>query len=236
MNSKRKKDLEEFQKSIGYTYSVIDLLNLAFTHSSYTNENTAYRDHNERLEFLGDSVVNLVVTDLLYRDYKNLPEGDLTRIRASIICEDSFSKASSYLNIPKYILLGRGEEMNGGRKRKSLMADSFEAFCGSMYLDSNFNTVRNFLFEKFYKIVVDFISTHNVIDYKTMLQEEIQKFTRDKLRYKLIREEGPDHNKTFYFEVSLGSKILGKGKGKSKKEAEHNAAQDSLRKMTIIND
>lgn len=234
MNSKRINELRKFQDSISYEFKDISLLDVAFTHSSYINEHTDSSKHNERLEFLGDSVVNLIVTDLLFREHKNLPEGDLTRIRASLICEDSFAWAGNYMDIPKYILLGKGEELSGGRKRKSLMADSFEAFCGALFLDSDFETVQKILTGRFQGIVVDFIKSHRVLDYKTMLQEEIQKKSRDKIKYRLIKELGPDHDKSFYFEVGLGSNVLGQGKGQSKKEAEHMAAKDALIKMRII--
>lgn len=236
MKAKRIEYLNEFQKNIGYYFKNLEYLDIAFTHSSYSNENFDSKVHNERLEFLGDSVVNLIVTDLIFDNFKHLPEGDLTKIRASIICEDSFAQASKILDIPKYMLLGRGEERNGGRNRKALMADSFEAFCGSMYLDSDFETVKQFLYDKFYDIVIDFVNNHSVIDYKTLLQEEIQKNSKEKIKYKLVKEEGPDHDKAFYFEVMLGSEVLGKGKGRSKKEAEHNAAHDSLCKMSILDD
>lgn len=236
MKTKRINQLKKFEESIAYEYNNIELLNIAFTHSSYINEHSDSTMHNERLEFLGDSVVNLIVTDLLFKNNTNLPEGDLTRIRASLICEDSFAWASEFMDIPKYILLGKGEELSGGRRRKSLMADSFEAFCGSLYLDSNFETLQKVLTNKFQGRVAEYIKSHKVIDYKTMLQEEIQKISRERIKYHLVRDVGPDHNKIFYFEVAVGSKVLGKGKGQSKKEAEHMAAKDALEKMSIINE
>lgn len=236
MKTKRISQLKKFEASIAYEYKNIELLDIAFTHSSYINEHNDSPKHNERLEFLGDSVVNLIVTDILFREHEDLPEGDLTRIRASLICEDSFAWASEFMDIPNYILLGKGEELSGGRKRKSLMADSFEAFCGSLYLDSNFETLQKVLTNKFQGRVVEYIKNHKVIDYKTMLQEEVQKTSRERIKYHLIKDIGPDHNKVFYFEVVMGTKVLGKGKGQSKKEAEHMAAKDALEKMSIINE
>ncbi len=236
MKTKRISQLKKFEVSIAYEYKNIELLDIAFTHSSYINEHNDSPKHNERLEFLGDSVVNLIVTDILFREHEDLPEGDLTRIRASLICEDSFAWASEFMDIPNYILLGKGEELSGGRKRKSLMADSFEAFCGSLYLDSNFETLQKVLTNKFQGRVVEYIKNHKVIDYKTMLQEEVQKTSRERIKYHLIKDIGPDHNKVFYFEVVMGTKVLGKGKGQSKKEAEHMAAKDALEKMSIINE
>lgn len=236
MKTKRISQLKKFEASIAYEYKNIELLDIAFTHSSYINEHNDSPKHNERLEFLGDSVVNLIVTDILFREHEDLPEGDLTRIRASLICEDSFAWASEFMDIPNYILLGKGEELSGGRKRKSLMADSFEAFCGSLYLDSNFETLQKVLTNKFQGRVVEYIKNHKVIDYKTMLQEEVQKISRERIKYHLIKDIGPDHNKVFYFEVVMGTKVLGKGKGQSKKEAEHMAAKDALEKMSIINE
>lgn len=236
MDDGRVEELKSFENEINYNFNNLEILDIALTHSSYTNEHNESKTHNERLEFLGDSVVNLIVTDLLFKKLKNLAEGDLTKIRASIICEDSFAKASHHLTIPDYMLLGKGEEQSGGRKRKSLMADSFEAFCGAMYIDSNFETVKNFLYQKFESLVVDFIRKPQTIDYKTILQEEVQKRSNDKLKYKLVKEEGPDHDKFFYFDVFLGQKLIGSGRGKSKKEAEHGAAHDSLKKMGLVND
>lgn len=236
MKTKRISQLKKFEASIAYEYKNIELLDIAFTHSSYINQHNDSPKHNERLEFLGDSVVNLIVTDILFREHEDLPEGDLTRIRASLICEDSFAWASEFMDIPNYILLGKGEELSGGRKRKSLMADSFEAFCGSLYLDSNFETLQKVLTNKFQGRVVEYIKNHKVIDYKTMLQEEVQKISRERIKYHLIKDIGPDHNKVFYFEVVMGTKVLGKGKGQSKKEAEHMAAKDALEKMSIINE
>ncbi len=236
MKTKRISQLKKFEASIAYEYKNIELLDIAFTHSSYINEHNDSPKHNERLEFLGDSVVNLIVTDILFREHEDLPEGDLTRIRASLICEDSFAWASEFMDIPNYILLGKGEELSGGRKRKSLMADSFEAFCGSLYLDSNFETLQKVLTNKFQGRVVEYIKNHKVIDYKTMLQEEVQKTSRERIKNHLIKDIGPDHNKVFYFEVVMGTKVLGKGKGQSKKEAEHMAAKDALEKMSIINE
>ena len=188
MKTKRISQLKKFEASIAYEYKNIELLDIAFTHSSYINEHNDSPKHNERLEFLGDSVVNLIVTDILFREHEDLPEGDLTRIRASLICEDSFAWASEFMDIPNYILLGKGEELSGGRKRKSLMADSFEAFCGSLYLDSNFETLQKVLTNKFQGRVVEYIKNHKVIDYKTMLQEEVQKTSRERIKYHLIKD------------------------------------------------
>lgn len=234
MNKSRIRELQVFQDSIGYEFNNLDLLNIAFTHSSYTNENASAKVHNERLEFLGDSVVNLVITDLLFNNFQGLPEGDLTRIRASLICEDSFARVSEKLKIPNFILLGKGEEKNGGRHRKSLIADAFEAFCGSLYLDSSYKTAKDLILSHLAPMLLDYVGSNNPVDFKTLLQEEIQKNSTEKIKYSLLKSEGPDHEKIFYFKVLLGSKVLGFGQGKSKKETEHGAAQDALKNMGII--
>lgn len=234
MNKSRVKELQVFENSIGYEYKNLELLHIAFTHSSYTNENASSKVHNERLEFLGDSVVNLVITDLLFKNFQGLPEGDLTRIRASLICEDSFARVSEKLNIPRFILLGKGEEKNGGRNRKSLIADAFEAFCGSVYLDSSYKTAKDLILNHLAPTMLDYVGSNNPVDFKTLLQEEIQKNSTEKIKYSLIKSEGPDHEKLFYFKVLLGDEVLGLGQGKSKKEAEHGAAQDALKNMGIL--
>ncbi|MDO5717518.1 MAG: ribonuclease III [Tissierellia bacterium] len=235
MKKDRINDLKKFEDNIGYKFKDIELLNLAFTHSSFSNENKSFPDHNERLEFLGDSVVNLITTDLLYTELNNLPEGELTKIRATLVCENSFAKAGKELDIPRYLLLGKGEEMSGGRTRESLIADAFEAFCGAIYLDGGFNSVKNLLTKRFKENIMFDIRNHNIfLDYKTALQEKYHKKYRSKVKYILTKEEGPDHNKLFYISVYSDRGNIGSGSGKSKKEAEHNAAKDALIKLGFI--
>lgn len=229
--------LNEFEQTIGYKYHNIETLNLAFTHSSFSNESLGKTDNNERLEFLGDNVVNLIVTEFLYKKLPNLPEGELTKIRATIVCENTFARAAKLLNISKYLLLGRGEEHSGGRERESLLADAFEAFCASVYLDAGLEKIREILSQKFKLILERDIREHRLFsDYKTALQERFQKKFKGKVKYNLVKEMGPDHNKTFIVEVLADGKFLGKASGKSKKEAEHNAAKIALIKLGFINE
>lgn len=236
MDKDRKCHLNKFEKSIYYKYKDLRLLDIAFTHSSYSNEHHENPRDNERLEFLGDSVINLIITDLIFKNNFNLQEGDLTRLRANLICEDSFAKLSEYIDIPSYLLLGKGEENNGGRHRKSLMADAFEAFVGSLYMDSDFSNTQRVLLRAFRDLEAFYISKKTNKDYKTLFQEEIQKHSKEKIKYNLFKEEGPDHNKVFYFNLTVGGKEKGRGKGKSKKEAEQKAAFDALKKMSLIDE
>lgn len=225
------------KKKINYKFKDKELLKLAFTHSSYTNENKDYPHNNERLEFLGDSVVNLVVTDLTFDHLKNSNEGDLTKLRASMVCENSFAEAARELTIDKYIRLGNGEEKNGGRHRPSLLADTFEAVMGAIYLDSDFNTVKNLLNKIFREeVLIDLTNNAFQFDYKTQLQEKYFKLTGKRVKYIIDGESGPDHDKTFYSSVRCDTKLLGKGKGKSKKEAEHDAARVALNNLGLEND
>lgn len=228
MKQGRLESLKKFQGILQYNFNDISHLDMALTHSSYVNENRRHGEDNERLEFLGDSVVNLIVTEHLYKEYKDISEGDLTKVRAKLICESSFAWAGRSLGLEKFILLGRGEENSGGRKRDSLIADAFEALCGAIYLDSNFNTIKSFLTNRYSSKVKEFIKTVKVVDFKTQLQELVQKNRAGKIKYKLIKTAGPDHEKTFFIELYIGEKLLGKGTGKSKKEAEQKAAQCAL--------
>lgn len=237
MNATRIKQLKEFQKNIGYQFKEPEILNLAFTHSSFSNEHKNFSDHNERLEFLGDSVANLVVTDLLFQELGSVPEGVMTKIRATIVCESSFACASRELGIPKYLLLGKGEELSGGRDRASLLADAFEAFCGALYLDAGYEVVREFLLSRYKDKIMNDIKNDKVsTDYKTTLQEFYHKKFKGKVKYRLIKEEGPDHNKVFHVNVMANDNTIGCGVGKSKKESEHNAAKDALMKLGYLND
>ncbi len=233
----RIKQLKEFESSIKYEFEDIQLLNIALTHSSFSNENKNCNEHNERLEFLGDSIANLIVTDLLFHKLSDLPEGVLTKMRASFVCESSFADASKCLGIPKYILLGKGEELSGGRSRDSLLADAFEAFCGALYLDAGFAKTKEFLLDNFKNSILnDIKNTKEFSDYKTALQEFYHKKYRGRVKYRLLKEEGPDHNKNFYVSVNSDEAEIGYGMGKSKKEAEHNAAKDALTKLGYYND
>ncbi|MGF7057252.1 ribonuclease III [Brassicibacter mesophilus] len=230
--------LKEIQQKIGYKFKNINLLNWALTHSSYANEHKRFNiTYNERLEFLGDSVLGLVVSDYIFTKYPNYPEGDLTKLRATVVCEPSLSFVARKINLGKYLLLGKGEEVTGGRERVSILADAFEAVIGAIYLDGKLGNARKFVL-KYLSVVIEKAVNGGELftDYKTQLQEKLQKKTKSKIEYKVVLEEGPDHNKIFHTEVSVKNKVLGVGVGKSKKEAEQNAAKRALNRMDEKNE
>jgi len=230
--------LSEIQKKIGYKFENHELLNWALTHSSYANEHKKYNiTYNERLEFLGDSVLGLIVSDYIFTKYPDYPEGELTKLRATVVCEPSLAFLAKKINLGKYLLLGKGEEVTGGRERVSILADAYEALIGAIYLDGKFISARKFVLEHFNTIIEKAIIGGELFtDYKTQLQEELQKKTKSKIEYKVVHEEGPDHNKIFHTEVIVKNKVLGKGIGKSKKEAEQNAAKRALIRMDEKNE
>jgi len=225
--------LNEFEKKIGYEYKDKRNLLLALTHSSYANENKdSGLTSNERLEFLGDAVLNIIISDYLYNLYPDLSEGELTKTRASIVCEASLAKYAERIDLGKFLLLGRGEELTGGRQRISVLSDAFEAVLGSLYLDGGMETARKFISD----LMMDQIKGREAeifVDYKTQLQELIQKTNDKKITYEIISEEGPDHDKTFLARVKVGDEVLGSGEGKSKKEAEQMSAQSGLRTLEL---
>lgn len=226
-------DLKELQARIGITFNNVDLLRQAFTHSSYVNEHriTNHKD-NERLEFLGDAVLELMVSEHLYFTYPRRAEGELTKLRASIVCEPSLVNFAERLNFGSYVLLGKGEEMTGGRTRPALLADLFESFIGALYLDQGLEPVRDFLI----KHVFPHISNEGkllVVDYKTQLQEYVKHHNLGTLEYRIVEERGPAHEREFVAEVQMDGKILGKGVGRSKKEAEQQAASKASVKLNV---
>lgn len=201
------------------------LLKQAFTHASYRNEHRAeVGQDNERLEFLGDAVLQLLVSEYLFQKYPKTPEGELTRLRAAIVCEPSFVRFALKLNFDKYVRLGRGEEISGGRKRPALLADVFEAFCGAYYLDQGLGAVKEFL----HRFIVPEINAPLLTDYKTMLQELVQREGLGALTYEILEERGPAHNREFVAQALLDSQPMGEGAGRSKKEAEQHAAHMTM--------
>ncbi|TCO79008.1 ribonuclease III [Marinisporobacter balticus] len=231
-NRDRKKELKAFMEKLQYTFENIDLLNEGLTHSSYANENRKRNmKYNERLEFLGDSVLSIVISDYLYNHLSTLQEGELTKIRASIVCEPSLANCSVAMNMGKYLLLGKGEEVTGGRDRVSILADAFESIIGAIYLDGGLNKARQFVLKSLENTIVNAIEGKVFKDYKTHLQEVIQSMNTEKIMYEVVNEEGPDHNKVFHVHVKIGSHVAGCGSGKSKKEAEQNAAKEALKKV-----
>lgn len=215
-------NLHSLEEKIGYNFKNIALLQTAVTHSSYANEQKRNEQFNERLEFLGDSVLSIVVSDYLFAAHKNLPEGELTRTRAALVCETSCFEFAKRLDLGRYMRLGRGEELSGGRERSSILADAFEAVIASIYLDGGIEAARAF--------ILPFVMAEQVNqeDYKTRLQEIIQQNPEERLRYVVTGESGPDHHKSFTVEVHLNSNVLGTGTGYSKKAAEQQAAKQAL--------
>jgi len=228
----RRRKLEELQTIIGYSFRDVEILNTSLTHSSYANESKASVVSNERLEFLGDVVIDLVVSEYLYNRFTELPEGELTKRRASVVCESSLAFAARKIKLGDYLLLGKGEETTGGRNRDSILADAFEALTGAIYIDGKYESARSFLLVNFEEEVIYALSKGTLFkDYKTELQELLQKRTKSKIEYVVEREDGPDHKKKFYMNVIVENKIIGKGMGRNKKEAEQNAAKQALMKL-----
>ncbi|MGN1385200.1 MAG: ribonuclease III [Bacillus sp. (in: firmicutes)] len=219
---------EKFQREIGIQFLNERLLKQAFTHSSYVNEHRRkpYED-NERLEFLGDAVLELTVSQYLYRKYPLMSEGELTKLRAAIVCEPSLVTFAHALSFGKLVLLGKGEELTGGRERPALLADVFEAFIGALYLDQGMEVVNSFLTKVVFPKIDEGAFSH-VMDYKSQLQELVQRDAAGVIEYRIHQEKGPAHNKEFVSNVSLNGEILGTGVGRSKKEAEQKAAQEAL--------
>ena len=228
-------NLEQFENIIKYKFKNIELLKKAFTHSSYANEKHIEKyDNNERLEFLGDAVLELVISDYIYNLYPKMPEGELTKLRAGTVCEASLAERAAEIHISDFIMLGKGEETAGGRHRDSILADAFEAVIGAVYLDGGINAARKHILGQLENTVSRIRLSLNIIDCKTRLQEEIQKTSKEPIHYEIIGESGPDHDKLFTAAVNHNGSVLGEGSGKSKKEAEQSAALDALKKMNII--
>lgn len=228
IDPKRLKNLNEFESIIGYSFKDINILNNALTHSSYVASKADLLEHNERLEFIGDSILSMVISLHLYRKCKKSPEGSLTRFRAGIVCEQSLYNASNRLKLGQYLLLSKGEENTGGRKRVSILADAFEAVIAAIYLDGGIKKAKAFIIENLQDIINDSVENKIFSDYKSFLQEHVQKNNSGKLSYKLLKEEGPDHDKTFEVALYLNNKVIGRGEGHSKKDAQQAAARDAI--------
>ncbi len=222
--------MTELEAKIGYEFKNAGLLSEALTHSSFSNENKNKIKCNERLEFLGDSVLSLVVTNYIFLNFQQLPEGDLTQLRASLVCEKTLYKFAKIIDLGKSIKLSRGERHGGGADRPSILSDAFEALIAAIFLDGGYEPARDFIMN-FIPAEIKNIHKKPIKDYKTTLQEIVQKNPGERLEYRLISESGPDHNKHFVSEVLLNSNSIGKGGGKSKKEAEQQAAREALELM-----
>ena len=225
-----------FQERIGISFNNEKLLIHAFTHSSYVNEHRKkpYED-NERLEFLGDAVLELTISEYLFKKYPYMSEGELTKLRASIVCEPSLVSFAHGLAFGDLVLLGKGEELTGGRERPALLADVFEAFVGALYLDQGIEKVRGFLESVVFPKINEGAFSH-VMDYKSQLQELVQRDGRGIVEYRVLQEKGPAHNREFMSRVSMDGVELGIGTGKSKKEAEQKAAQVALKLLQEKNE
>lgn len=220
------KSIQQLQQVIHYQFHNITFLEVALTHSSYANEMRHQVRYNERQEFLGDAVLSIIVSDYLFNNY-TVPEGDLTKLRAALVCERSLDVMANKIGLGDYLRLGHGEEMTGGRTRPSIIADAFEALIAAIYLDSGIESAREFVLP----FVIEMLEHEDSLsfkDYKTILQEIIQQNPEEKLVYKLVGEKGPDHDKRFVVEVLLNSNVIGKGQGRSKKTAEQMAAKEAL--------
>lgn len=222
-------NIKEFEERIGYTFKNKEYIQIALTHSSFANEHKQFK-YNERLEFLGDSVLGLVVSDYLFNVRKDLPEGKLTKFRANVVCEESLSRVARKLDIGKFLFLGKGEKICGGRNRDSILADATEAIIAAIYLDGGLEHARKFILLNLRDVISNTIDGNIFRDYKTILQEIIQK-KNGKVSYRLVSEHGPDHNKEFEMVVKSGHEILGSGSGRNKKEAEKEAAKNALINM-----
>ena len=221
--------METLEKKLRYSFSNRELLSEALNHSSYANEHRgAGISSNERLEFLGASVLGFVTAEFLFKNYPRLPEGDLTRMRAALVCEQSLYEVAKMLELGQYLKLGKGEEAGGGRERQSILADAVEAVFAAVYLDGGMEQIRGLI----HRVLLSRApAAEERKDYKTTLQELVQRKIGQQLTYHMVEESGPDHNKTFVFEVRLNGEPIGRGDGHSKKEAEQAAARDALERQ-----
>jgi ribonuclease-3 len=222
--------INELEKAIGYQFRNITLLQNALSHSSYANER--WHDSlksNERLEFLGDSVLGMLVAEHLYHTFPNRPEGELTRMRADMVCEKSLAMVANRLDLGRHLMLGKGEETGGGRNRDSILADAVESVLAACYLDGGMDAAVQFV-RKFILVNVPVTKLHNT-DYKTALQELVQQKKNQVIAYRLVGESGPDHDKQFQVELTLNGEVVGVGTGSSKKRAEQAAAQSAIEKL-----
>ena len=221
--------MNNLEKSIDYTFKDKRLLKCALTHTSFANESKT--PSNERLEFLGDSVLSFFVSDHIFKNYKDMPEGELTRLRSSLVCEAALCVFAREIGLGDNLLLGKGEEKSGGRNRDSILADAFEALLAAIFLDGGIENAKKFVYKFVLRELENKDLNHSTKDYKTLLQEIIQRNPEEVISYILTGESGPDHDKTFEVEVHLNSNVIGKGSGKSKKAAEEAAAKQALTLM-----
>nr|WP_114638818.1 ribonuclease III [Desulfofalx alkaliphila] len=226
--------IAKLQRRLGISWTDPALLYQALTHSSCAHENRHLAlTHNQRLEFLGDAVLELVISEYLYNTYPKRSEGELTKLRAAVVCEPSLAKVAKELNLGQCLRMGRGEERSGGRERPSILADAFEALLGAVYLDKGLEVVRQIILKEMAVIIKDVTEGRLERDFKTELQEYLQQYSPDPVNYVIIKEEGPDHDKIFTAAVIYRGKEIGQGVGHSKKEAEQRAAKEALGSITL---
>ncbi len=225
-------DFSSLEKNIGYSFKNSELLNTALTHSSAINEqkNTS----NQRLEFLGDAVLQIIISDYLYNLLPNENEGTLSKLRSLIVCADSLHVVSLPIKLNEYIILGRGELLSGGRNKKNIIADAYESIVGAIYLDGGYDHAKDFVMISLKDIIDKAVSGRLTYDYKTTLQEYVQGKAGETLSYQLISIEGPEHDQTFYSRVIIGSTAYDTASGHNRKQSEQNAAQLALRKLGVI--
>lgn len=223
--------LKELQEKIGYTFKDSSLLTLAMSHSSYANEKHLSKlGCNERLEFLGDAVLEIVSSDFLFHRFPDMPEGDLTKTRASMVCEPTLAYCAEQIDLGSYLLLGKGEDATGGRTRNSVVSDAMEALIGAIYLDGGFTSAKEFILNF---VLNDMEHKKLFYDSKTILQEMVQARGTELLSYELLEETGPDHNKTFQVAALIGNQEISRGLGRTKKAAEQRAAYQAILKLKI---
>ena len=220
--------MEDFELKIGYNFKNIELLKTAFTHTSYANERKI--SSNEKLEFLGDAILEFVVSDYLYANYKKLKEGEMTKVRATVVCEESLHQVALKYHFDDLLYLGKGEKLSGGNHKKAILADSVEAVIAAIFLDSGLEEAKKFILENLKEAIEQASKSVGQKDYKTVLQEKLQKHGTVHIEYLIIKEEGPDHDKTFVAEVKCNGKQLAVGQGNTKKQAEMEAARVALEK------
>ena len=229
LSADRQHDLLELAGRLGVSLSNLGLLHQALTHTSYANEARHQKIvHNERLEFLGDAVLELATSTYLFTHFPKLPQGEMTKARASVVCETTLSQRAAALRLGEYLLLGHGEVTTGGRTRPSILADAFEAVIGAIYMDQGWEVASAYVLAQLQEDLRMVETGHNLQDYKTILQELVQKRFEQGVCYELINESGPDHAKCFEFAVKINGETCGTGTGRSKKEAEQHAAHEAL--------
>ena len=233
LKPERRKELQLFERHAGIRFRELEFLNQAFTHRSFANETGETAENNERLEFLGDSVLGLVVSEYLYETLRDQAEGELARVKSFVVSEASLSEIARALRVDNYILIGRGEEYSGGRSKKAILADCLEAIIGAFYLDSGFQPARRFVHTMLIPEINKVLENRHAKDYKTLLQEFVQKRMKTYPKYRVVQKTGPDHDRTFWIEVHVGERSFGAGKGKNKKEAEQEAARLAYEGMHV---